>query len=261
MFSRLLSRPASSSSIPHRPPSSAAVADLRSLLATDPLFQRDDVRAWADDACLSRYLVARNYVPSHAADALRHSAKWRTQENVNAWLPAKSSHLWPIISAEAASGKMFVLPQPNKQGQAVIVMRPGLENNTTEPDKNLQYLTYTLERAAALTVDGTFVIVIDYEPGAFSIASAPSLKTSKEVLAVLQAHYPERLRKAFMFNSPSYWLPIFRLIKPFIDPVTASKSKSTISRFSISWYHVRSKVFGEPSHSLSSGVSDESGIA
>lgn len=208
------------------PDETAVLTELRRKLSSDSLFELEDIRTWADDACLLRYLRANNGNPELAEGSLRRSAMWRVEQDISTWLPASASPQWSVISEEAATGKMFLLPKPNRHGQAIIVMRPGLENNTTEPAKNLLYLTYTLERAAALTTDGTFVIIIDYSPGDFSLARAPSLKTSKEVLSVLQSHYPERLHKAFMLNTPPYFLPLFRLIKPFIDPVTASKSKS-----------------------------------
>jgi hypothetical protein len=108
-------------------------------------------------------------------------------------------------------------------------MRPGLENSA-DPANNLKYLAYTLERAAATAAtaangDGKFVILIDYAAGQFSLRRAPSLATSKATLAMIQDCYPERLAAAFMCDSPPYFLPVFRLLKPFIDPVTSAKSE------------------------------------
>lgn len=113
------------------------------------------------------------------------------------------------------------------------MMRPGLENNLSDPSKNLTFLAYTLERAAALSAsaggDGRFVVLIDYAAGEFSLRRAPSLSTSKATLAIIQNHYPERLAASFMCDSPAYFYPTFRLIKPFIDPVTAAKSKKHVA--------------------------------
>lgn len=109
------------------------------------------------------------------------------------------------------------------------MMRPGLENNLTDSSKNLTYLSYTLERAAVQSAaaggDGRYVVIIDYASGEFSLRRAPSLSTSKATLSIIQDHYPERLAAAFMCDSPSYFYPAFRLIKPFIDPVTFKRSK------------------------------------
>jgi CRAL/TRIO domain len=96
----------------------------------------------------------------------------------------------------------------------------------------LTYLAYTLERAAAQSAaaggDGRFVLIIDYAAGEFSLRRAPSLSTSKATLALIQDCYPERLAAAFMFDSPSIFLPMFRCIRPFIDPVTFAKSKFSL---------------------------------
>lgn len=119
--------------------------------------------------------------------------------------------------------------------RAIIVMRPGLENNFVDPSKNLTFLAYTLERAAVQSAsaggDGRYIVIIDYAAGNFSLRHAPSLSTSKATLAIIQNHYPERLAAAFLCDSPSYFYPTFRLVKPFIDPVTASKSENGVFIF------------------------------
>lgn len=116
--------------------------------------------------------------------------------------------------------------------RAIIVMRPGLENNINDPSKNLMFLAYTLERAAVQSAsaggDGRYVVIIDYAAGNFSLRNAPSLSTSKETLAIIQNHYPERLAAAFLCDSPSYFYPTFRMIKPFMDPVTAAKGRTGV---------------------------------
>lgn len=111
-------------------------------------------------------------------------------------------------------------------------MRPGHENNLIDPSKNLTYLAYTLERAAAHSAaaggDGRCVVITDYAAGDFSLRRAPSLSTTKETLSIIQNHYPERLAAVFLCDSPSFFYPIFRMVKPFIDPVTAAKGRKLV---------------------------------
>ena len=46
-----------------------------------------------------------------------------------------------------------------------------------------------------------------------------------QVLNILQDHYPERLGRAFVINVPFLLNAFYKMINPFIDPVTRAKLK------------------------------------
>ena len=46
-----------------------------------------------------------------------------------------------------------------------------------------------------------------------------------QVLNILQDHYPERLGRAFVINVPFLLNAFYKMINPFIDPVTREKLK------------------------------------
>jgi len=46
-----------------------------------------------------------------------------------------------------------------------------------------------------------------------------------QVLSILQDHYPERLGRAFVINVPFILNAFYKMINPFIDPVTREKLK------------------------------------
>jgi hypothetical protein len=91
-----------------------AVANLRLAVADDLSSYPDP--AWADEECLKRYLRARDQNVEKAAALLQATLKWRTENGIHKWLPARSAPCWPVLKLEAATGKMFVLPEANSKG-------------------------------------------------------------------------------------------------------------------------------------------------
>ena len=120
-----------------------------------------------------------------------------------------------------------MLPKTDHNGRAVIIMRPGLENSSDEQAK-MRYLVYTLERAAALAdavaaSDGKFVVVVDYFSGKVEMKNSPGFSVMKEVAAILQGHYPERLGGMLLCDAPGFFEGLYRLVRPFLHPVTREK--------------------------------------
>lgn len=56
-------------------------------------------------------------------------------------------------------------------------------------------------------------------------AKNPSLGTARQFLNILQNHYPERLGVALIINVPFLVNAFFKLVSPFIDPITREKMK------------------------------------
>lgn len=54
-------------------------------------------------------------------------------------------------------------------------------------------------------------------------AKNPSFSTARQVLHILQTHYPERLGAAIIAHLPWLLTAFYKLINPFIDPVTRAK--------------------------------------
>jgi hypothetical protein len=117
MFARLKARShAEPASAPGADPDDDMVAALRRLVEPDPLCGSPEMLAWADDACCKRYLRARDCDPERAAILMRATFKWRASNDIHLWLPARAAPCWRDLEAEAATGKMFVLPSVNAQG-------------------------------------------------------------------------------------------------------------------------------------------------
>jgi hypothetical protein len=54
-------------------------------------------------------------------------------------------------------------------------------------------------------------------------SSCLSIKTIKNTLTILQKHYPGRLKNFIILNPPYIIRGIYKMIKPFLDPITAQK--------------------------------------
>ena len=79
-------------------------------------------------------------------------------------------------------------------------------------------LVYALDVANDVTLR-TLALLLDFaDKGKNS-----SFATSRTVLHILQTHYPERLGAALIAHVPWLVHTFFKLIMPFIDPVTRSK--------------------------------------
>jgi len=194
-----------------KPDEATLISSLKDAVKDEP----QDSSFPVDDACARRYLRARNHDLTKATAMLRATLRWRAAYGTANIVRDK----FPIIAKEAATGKTYVAPGRDKDGRATIIMRSKHEN-TNDHDGNVLHLVYQMERAVkACDKEEKWNIVIDFN----GYAKNTPLKTSKAVLSTMQDHYPERLNKAFLVDAPWLFLGAFKLISPFIDPVTRKK--------------------------------------
>lgn len=162
----------------------------------------------------------RNYNVSKSTKMLRDTIDWR-----------KKFEIWKIhsefkdtIALENATGKTYVRGF-DKEGHPLIYMKP-VNENTKDHNGNIKHLVYNMERAVAcMDAKGMgntkLSLVIDY--GGYTSSHAPTMKTSTETLNILQNHYPERLNCAYCIRAPFVFYAFFKMVSPFIDPVTKKK--------------------------------------
>ncbi len=133
-----------------------------------------------------------------------------------------SREMADIISQENETGKIYIRGY-DKDGRALMYMRPGRENTLNEGN-NMRHLVFQLEKAIACSVKnghGKICLVIDY--AGFTLAKSPPMSTSKRTLEILQRHYCERMYRAYVCNPPFVFRSFWTVIKPFVDPVTKEK--------------------------------------
>jgi hypothetical protein len=153
----------------------------------------DDERLWLTRECLLRYLRATKWVVPTAAQRLRSTLVWRREYGTDRFSA-------DYISEENATGKQVLLGYDN-EGRPCLYLLPQ-NQNTKETPKRVEHLVYMLEKTIDLHPPGqeSLALLIDFRnTGA---GGTPSMGMAKQVLNILQDHYPERLGRALLTHRP-----------------------------------------------------------
>ncbi|KAI4218011.1 MAG: hypothetical protein LQ349_008911 [Xanthoria aureola] len=176
----------------------------------------DSDRMWLTRECLLRYLRATKWDVHQAGIRLQSTLTWRQEYGLE-------KHTPEYVSPENATGKQ-VLTGYDIAGRPCLYLNPG-KQNTERSNKQVEHLVFMLERTIDLMPAGqenlALIINFDKKLG----GERPPLWQGKQVLNILQNHYPERLGRGLVINIPWIVQPFFKLINPFIDPATREKLK------------------------------------
>ncbi|KAI8333204.1 CRAL-TRIO domain-containing protein [Choanephora cucurbitarum] len=184
------------------------------LAKDDPYYASE--RGFLTEATAHRYMRARKWDFEEAKNMLEKTVKWRRE--------FKPDQLDPeYIRPETETGKMY-FSGFDKFGRPLLIMKPRNENSK-DSDRQVKHIVFCLERAMRLMPENVEKITIVTDFRGLSMSNNPSINTSKRFLEILGNHYPERLGAAFLKNSPWFFLASFKVIAPFVDPVTRNKIK------------------------------------
>ncbi|SAL95207.1 hypothetical protein [Absidia glauca] len=178
-------------------------------------------KGFLTDATLHRYMRARKWDFEAAKTMLEATIHWRRDFKPDLLDPT-------YIRPEAETGKMYYNGF-DLAGRPLWIMRPR-HQNSKDNERQIKHIVFCLERGIRLMPAGveTIDIIIDFK-GALA-SHHPSLATSKKFLEILSNHYPERLGYALIVKSPWFFLTSFKLVSPFIDPVTRAKIKFVVEK-------------------------------
>ncbi|CAE6379475.1 unnamed protein product [Rhizoctonia solani] len=175
----------------------------------------EEEKHWLTRECLLRYLRASKWVLATTITRLDETLKWRREYGLYDLVTPE--HVEP----EALTGKE-ILAGYDLERRPALYMMPSRQN-TEESPRQLQFAVWMLERAVDLMGPGVenLDILINFADR----GKNPSLTTSKNMLNILQNHYPERLGLALVINVPTLINLFFKAIMPFVDPITRAKVK------------------------------------
>lgn len=127
------------------------------------------------------------------------------------------------VAPEALTGKQVILGFDNAQ-RPCLYLFPGRQNTEVSP-RQIQYLVWCLERVVDIMPVGVenLALLVNYKGSTGD--KNPGIGQGREVLNILQTHYVETLGRALVINIPFFVWGFFKLITPFIDPITREKLK------------------------------------
>ncbi|KAI9736153.1 MAG: hypothetical protein M1834_001038 [Cirrosporium novae-zelandiae] len=174
----------------------------------------EDERMWLTKECLLRYLRASKWNLHHAEQRVLGTMTWRREYGVEGFTSE-------YISPENETGKQIIFGY-DINGRTCHYMAPARQN-TKKSDRQIHHVVWMLEREIDILPPGqeTICLLINFKES--SSGSNPSIAQGKQVLDILQNHYPERLGRALIINVPWFVWGFFKVITPFIDPLTREK--------------------------------------
>ncbi|KAK4351983.1 hypothetical protein RND71_027501 [Anisodus tanguticus] len=172
---------------------------------------------YCTDACLKRYLEARNWNVDKSKKMLEETLKWRSS-----FKPEEIR--WHEVATEGETGKVYKANFHDRYGRTVLILRPGMQN-TSALDNQMKHLVYLIENAIFNLPEGQeqMAWLIDFT--GWSITNNVPVKSARETINILQNHYPERLAVAFLYSPPRIFEAFWKIVKYFMDPKTAQKVK------------------------------------
>ncbi|GAA5976469.1 hypothetical protein JCM5350_001700 [Sporobolomyces pararoseus] len=174
---------------------------------------------WSSQA-FQRCLRATKWDYLQALKRAEETLVWRREYNVEGMQEGE-------VSKEGETGKELVFGFDNDK-RPVLYMHPYRQNTQTGPDQ-IKFVVWCLERALDLTpatdpATEMLCLCIDFGANLKDTKSQPTtLSQARKVLEILQTYYCERLGKAICVNIPGFFFTFYKLVSPFVDPVTKEK--------------------------------------
>ncbi|SCU90084.1 LADA_0F01706g1_1 [Lachancea dasiensis] len=186
-------------------------------------------KAWLTRDCFLRYLRATKWDVQDCISRIELSIAWRRQFGIDKMGEEHGDSLKAnMVEEEEETGKQVVLGFEN-DARPILYLKPGRQNTKTS-HRQVQHLVFMLERVIDFMPPGqdSLALLIDFKehadvPKVSGGSKIPPIGVGKEVLHILQTHYPERLGKALLTNIPWLAWTFLKMIHPFIDPLTREK--------------------------------------
>ncbi|ODV67012.1 hypothetical protein HYPBUDRAFT_139343 [Hyphopichia burtonii NRRL Y-1933] len=185
----------------------------------------DSEKAWLTRECFLRYLRASKWDYEEAIDRIELTLAWRREFGINKNFDGDNEVNGELTAEENETGKEVILGYDN-DSRPCLYLKPGRQN-TKPSQRQVQHLVLMLEKVIDFMPSGqdSLALLIDFKAHSIGTQGGkiPPMNISRQVLHILQTHYPERLGKALLTNIPWLGWTFLKIIHPFIDPLTREK--------------------------------------
>ncbi|CDK28496.1 unnamed protein product [Kuraishia capsulata CBS 1993] len=193
-----------------------------------------DEKAWLTRECFLRYLRATKWNTADCVTRIELSLSWRREFGISSQTDeSKNIVTADLVSEENLTGKEVILGYDN-ECRPCLYLKPGRQNTKTS-FRQVQQLVFYLERVIDFMPSGqdSLALLIDFQSygpkthpelaSQLQSSAIPPVSVGRQVLHILQTHYPERLGRALLTNIPWLAWTFLKVIHPFIDPLTREK--------------------------------------
>ncbi|GME86673.1 unnamed protein product [Ambrosiozyma monospora] len=186
----------------------------------------EEEKAWLSRQCLLRYLRACDWKLEDAKKRIVNSLAWRREFGVAGG--EFNSLTADVVKEENETGKQEIFGY-DTESRPCLYLFNGRQNTKTS-FRQIQHLIYMLEKAIDYMPRGQdkLCLCVDFKkyPEFCTYESkVPAISVGKQVLGILQYHYPERLGRALFVNIPLIVWTFLKLCWPFVDNFTKQKVK------------------------------------
>lgn len=179
----------------------------------------DEEIGWLDDPMIRRYLSARDYDLKKCTSLLRTTLDWRRD------FKPQHLNLDNVPSDYWESGRMYLMGIGVGDRPIVMSKVRGVKKQVSKInfEDELKYLMFIIELAISQMDKHVEDWIWFIDLSGFSRNESPPLGVMKSTIQVLNDHYPSRLFRCFILDAPWVFSILWKMISPFIDPISYAK--------------------------------------
>ena len=167
------------------------------------------------DMAIVRFLRGRKRDEGKTFRAMLRHMKWRREMEV--------ATITPDLFRSEMLKRKIVLHGKDKAGRPLIYIFASRHRTSDRDVKEMQSLIiWTLETTMKMTKPTEERLAIIFDLTGFTLACM-DYEIVKMLVNILQYNYPETLHQALVVNAPVIFNACWMVIRPWLDPVTASK--------------------------------------
>lgn len=193
----------------------AAVDALKSQILTDS--PDLSMKEFFTNTSILRFFRGHKAKSAAAYEGLKKYFQWRVEEDVDNIDNRKAEFQPEIDKKKAVVGFRDLHGRP-----AAYVYAHNHNAHDRNIDEVHKLTIWVLEslRKAANPVEERFVIGVDLSKFTLRCMDYEAVKLQ---IGILQSHYPDTLESCYVVDSPLIFSACWRIIRPWLDPVTANK--------------------------------------